>query len=96
MNAKQPCPCPKGRKPADPPPPPKSGFSKYKLPEEVSFADFTMYHSCYTTQSFLSQRCKNNCSTCLYRNSSKICIADIAREIMKNIERKYGVDEEGE
>jgi hypothetical protein len=95
MNAQQPQPGQKDRKPAAPPPPPKSGFLEYKLPEQTSFVDFTMYHSCYTIQLLLSQKCKNNCSTCLYRNSSKVCITDIAREIMKTIERKYGVDEGG-
>jgi hypothetical protein len=92
MNAQQPQTAPKGRKPADPPPPPKSGFSKYKLPEESSFFHKTAYHACYQLQCMIPQKCKNDCDNCLYQNSSGICISESAKEIMKNIEKRYGVN----
>jgi hypothetical protein len=93
MNMRQPQPCPKDRKPADPPPPLKRDTLEYRLTDQTSFGDFAVYHSCYTLQSYLTQKCRNNCDTCLYRSSFKVCIADIAQEIMKTIEQKYGVDE---
>jgi hypothetical protein len=67
---------------------------KYILPEEVSIDDKAVYPACYRLAVWVPKLCKNNCEKCLYRNSFKVCIKDIATEIMKNIERKYGVDEE--
>jgi CO dehydrogenase/acetyl-CoA synthase beta subunit len=66
---------------------------KYRLSEHTAIRDEAVYHACHRLQVWV--RCKkNNCDKCLYYNSFGVCIKDIAVEIMKNIERKYGIDEE--
>jgi hypothetical protein len=90
MNGKQSWLKPQGREPdpAAPPPPPM----KYRLPQDVSLVDESIYHACHRLQVMIPQRCKNNCDKCLYRNSFRVCITNIAREIMKNIEKKYDIE----